>query len=380
MKSILFKTLFLILSIGVVHSLLSFSATLSEKITNSNWRELYSKPVNQWPQPTIDKGVVWEEFESLAVDTSYYERLDDPKALLGQMLFFDPKLSGSNQVSCSSCHDPELAWGDGREVSLGNDHLQGKRNTPSLYNIHARKTFFWDGRAATLEEQAQGPITAHHEMNMDAKSLAKKIKKVKGYAVLFQNAYGSTDVSYEKILQSLATFQKTILSKRSRFDAFIDGDYSKLSDEELHGLHLFRTKARCMNCHSGKYFTDESFHNIGLTYYKREYEDLGLYHVTKKAEDVGKFRTPSLRDVMYTGPWMHNGFFDNMTGIVNIYNSGMHMIDPTESEKAADPLFPQTDVLLQPLNLDDDEIVALVAFIKTLSGRQYKMERPQIPR
>jgi cytochrome c peroxidase len=380
MKSILLKTLFLILSIGIVHSLLGFSITLSEKIANTNWRELYSKPINQWPKPTIDKGVTWQEFEPLDVDTSYYERMDDPKVILGQMLFFDPKLSGSNQVSCSSCHDPELAWGDGREVSLGNDHLQGKRNTPSLYNINARKSFFWDGRATTLEEQAQGPITAHHEMNMDAKSLAKKIKNIKGYAVLFQNAYGNADVTYEKILQSLATFQKTILSKRSRFDAFIDGDYSQLSDQEIQGLHLFRTKARCMNCHSGKYFTDESFHNIGLTYYKRDYEDLGLYHITKKAEDVGKFRTPSLRDVMYTGPWMHNGLFDNMTGIVNIYNSGMHMIDPDESEKAADPLFPQTDVLLQPLNLDDDEIVALVSFIKTLSGRQYKMERPQIPR
>lgn len=380
MKSILLKTFFFVFSISIVYSLLSFGASMSEKITNENWRELYSKPNKHWPKPTIDKDVVWQELESLDIDTSYYERMEDPKVILGQMLFFDPKLSGSNQVSCSSCHDPELAWGDGREVSLGNDHLQGKRNTPSLYNINARKSFFWDGRASTLEEQAQGPITAHHEMNMNSKSLAKKIKKVKGYAGLFQNAYGNADITYEKILQSLATFQKTILSKRSRFDAFVDGDYTQLSDQEIHGLHLFRTKARCINCHSGKYLTDESFHNIGLTYYKREFEDLGLYNITKKAEDVGKFRTPSLRDVMYTGPWMHNGFFDNMTGIINIYNSGMHMIDPDEAEKAADPLFPKTDILLQPLNLDDTEIEALVAFIKTLSGRQYKMERPQIPR
>ncbi|WP_306354019.1 cytochrome-c peroxidase [Flavobacterium sp. '19STA2R22 D10 B1'] len=380
MKSILLKTLFFLLTIVVVQSLLSFTSTLGEKITNSNWRELYSKPINQWPRPTIDKGILWQELEPLAVDTSYYDRMEDPKVILGQMLFFDPKLSGSNQISCSSCHDPELAWGDGREISLGNDHLQGKRNTPSLYNINARQSFFWDGRATTLEEQAQGPLTAHHEMNMEPKGLAKKLKKVKGYSVLFQNAYGSSDITYEKVLQSLATFQKTILSKRSRFDAFMDGDYTALSDQEIEGLHLFRTKARCMNCHYGKYLTDESFHNIGLTYYKREYEDLGLYHITKKAEDVGKFRTPSLRDVMHTGPWMHNGLFDNMTGVVNMYNSGMHMIDPTESEKAADPLFPQTDVLLQSLDLNDDEIVALVSFIKTLSGRQYKMERPQIPR
>ncbi|WP_166920989.1 cytochrome-c peroxidase [Flavobacterium poyangense] len=360
--------------------LLSFSIGISEKITSPNWRELYSKPTKEWPKPNVDKGINWQEFESLNMDTLYYDTMDKPNVILGQMLFFDPKLSGSNQISCSSCHDPELAWGDAREVSLGNDHLQGKRNTPSLYNISARKSFFWDGRAATLEEQAQGPITAHHEMNMESKNLAKKLKKVKGYDVLFQNAYGSTAITYEKILQSLADFQKTIQSKRSRFDAFIDGDYSQLSDQEIEGLHLFRTKARCMNCHSGKYFTDESFHNIGLTYYKREYEDLGLFNITKKAEDVGKFRTPSLRDVMHTGPWMHNGLFDNITGVVNMYNSGMHMIDPSESEKAADPFFPKTDVLMQPLNLTDDEIVSLVSFIKTLSGRQYKMERPKILR
>ncbi|MFD2940192.1 cytochrome-c peroxidase [Flavobacterium notoginsengisoli] len=349
-------------------------------MSSANLRELYSKPVKEWPKPTIDKGVFYQEFESLEIDTSYYDVMADPKVILGQMLFFDPKLSGSNQISCSSCHDPELAWGDAREVSLGNDHLQGKRNTPSLYNIGARKTFFWDGRAATLEEQAQGPITAHHEMNMESRSLAKKLKKVKGYNVLFQNAYGTSEITYEKILKSLADFQKTIRSKRSRFDAFIDGDYTQLTDQEIEGMHLFRTKARCMNCHSGKYFTDESFHNIGLTYYKREYEDLGLYAITKKAEDVGRFRTPSLRDVMHTGPWMHNGLFDNMTGIINMYNSGMHMIDPDESEKAADPLFPQTDVLMQRLNLNDEEIVALASFIKTLSGRQYKMERPKLLR
>ena len=117
MKSILLKTFFFVFSISIVYSLLSFGASISEKITNENWRELYSKPTKQWPKPTIDKDVVWQELESLDIDTSYYERMEDPKVILGQMLFFDPKLSGSNQVSCSSCHDPELAWGDGREVS-----------------------------------------------------------------------------------------------------------------------------------------------------------------------------------------------------------------------------------------------------------------------
>src|SRR5690606_31013123 len=144
--------------------------------------------------------------------------------------------------------------------------------------------------------------------------------------------------------------------------------------------HLFRTKARCMNCHFGPYFTDEQFHNIGLTYYKRKYEDLGRYGVTNDPEDVGRFRTPSLRDVMHNDPWMHNGLFSNIMGIVNIYNSGMHMIDPSPEEKAADPLHPFTDPILRPLELTDDEKEAVVAFLGAITATQYRMQRPELPR
>ena len=339
----------------------------------------YRKAITEWPKPTIHYGVKWTEFSSIKRDSLYFQEQDRPEVILGKMLFFDPKLSYSNQISCSSCHDPEMGWTDKRRVALGNDHLMGNRNTLSLYNIADRRAFFWDGRAKSLEEQASGPLGAHQEMAMDVKVLPKKIHKIKDYRVLLQNAYGDEKVTYDRIVKALAEFQKTIKSQTSRFDQFIDGKYNALTDQEIYGMHIFRTKARCMNCHNGKNLTDESFHNIGLTYYKREYEDLGLYNVTKKAEDVGKFRTPQLRDLNLTRPWMHNGLFDQLEGIVNIYNSGMHMIDAKPGQKLKDPLYPVTDSLMQPLKLTKDEKSALISFLESLNGTKYKMRRPEFP-
>lgn len=340
----------------------------------------YKKPIAQWPSPVVDKSVDWREFEALTVDTLYYDTQELPEVVLGKALFFDPKLSKSNQISCSSCHDPEMGWTDHRQVSLGNDHLLGARNTPSLYNIATRTSYFWDGRAQTLEEQMVGPLAAHHEMDTDIQTLPAKISAIRDYNPLFKAAFGDEKVTYERIVQAIATFQKSIKSQPSRFDKFLQGEYQYLTEQEIYGLHIFRTKAGCMNCHHGKYFTDESFHNIGLTYYKREYEDLGRYLYTQKAEDVGKFKTPSLRDLLLTKPWMHHGLMDDLEGIVNLYNSGMHMIDPTEEEKRIDPLFPVTDPLMKPLELNEKEIKAIVAFLESLSGSYYKMPRPDFPR
>ncbi|WP_292009784.1 cytochrome c peroxidase [Chryseobacterium sp.] len=339
----------------------------------------YKKAITEWPKPDIDYGVEWKEFSPIKSDSNFFADQDRPNVILGKMLFFDPKLSKSSQVSCSTCHDPEMGWSDRRRVALGNDHLLGERNSISLYNIAQRQSFFWDGRAKTLEEQASGPLGAHNEMAMDVNTLPQKISQIKSYKELFQNAYGDDKITYDRIVKAIADFQRTIKSQRSRFDKFLEGKYNALSDEEIYGMHIFRTKARCMNCHNGQYLTDESFHNIGLTYYKRKYEDLGLYNTTKKAEDVGKFKTPQLRDLMLTQPWMHNGLFNDLEGIVNMYNSGMHMIDPSPEKKQADPLYPVTDPLLKPLNLNKEETKALVAFLESLSGTKYKMRRPEFP-
>lgn len=360
--------------------MLTSALTVSEKSSfheADSLRTLYARPAAEWPAPVIDSGVQWQELSALPTDTiSAALWANDPKVKLGKFLFFDPRLSASNQISCSSCHDPDLAWGDGRKVSLGNDHLQGKRNTPSLLNVDIQQKLFWDGRVDGLENQAMNPLAAHHEMNMEISLLADKLSAIPGYQPLFKAAYGNAPITLPLIVDAIASFERTIHSRESRFDEFVKGRYRKMSDLEIKGLHLFRTKARCINCHHGTYFTDGAFHNIGLTYYGRKYQDLGLYNVTHLPADVGKFRTPSLRDVMLTRPWMHNGLFDDMEGILNIYNSGMHQMKP-RPEQVNDPLFPQTDRLMQPLGLTADDKAALIAFMHAITGKPYKMPRPE---
>lgn len=375
-----FSTLKLVLLIGLLSFFFMQHTVQKYSIDYGEVAEQYKKSVQYWPSPSVDPEVKWKEFEAIEQDSNYYDTQELPEVMLGKKLFFDPKLSASSQISCSSCHNPELGWSDGQEVALGNDHLQGKRNTQSLFNIAERKSFFWDGRAKTLEEQLVGPISAHNEMNMKPEKLAGKLSKIKEYKVLFKEVYQTNNITFDKIAQALATFQKTLRSQPSKLDKFIKGDHKAMSDKEIYGMHLFRTKARCMNCHYGKYMTDESFHNIGLTYYKREYEDLGLFTITKNPNDVGKFKTPSLRDLEYTAPWMHNGLMGDLHGVVSLYNSGMQMINPTPEEKKTDPNFPVTDHLMKPLNLNEQELDAVVSFLKCISGSYYKMPRPEIPR
>lgn len=351
-------------------------------ITPDSLRKMYERPVSEWPAPWVDPGVEWQELSALpGTDSNYAEVMESPLVVLGKNLFFDPILSGSNQISCSTCHNPQTSWADKLSVPIGHDHQAGTRNAPSLLNVRERKSLFWDGRAGSLEEQALGPIEAHNEMNMDLTKLIPKLKRIEAYNELFRAAFGEGYYSMPEVLSALAAFQRTLTSRQSRFDRFVLGQKNALTNKEIHGLHLFRTSARCMNCHHGPQLTDELFHNVGLTYYGRKYQDLGRYEVTGDPDDVGRFRTPSLRDVMNTSPWMHNGLFDNMTGILNLYNSGMEMNSATAAQKAADPLYPVTDPLLKPLHLSRPEIEAIEAFLHAITATQYKMSRPEkLPR
>ena len=183
----------------------------------------------------------------------------------------------------------------------------------------------------------------------------------------------------ERIIQSLTTFQRTLLSPKSKFDKFVSGDAKQFTDQEVLGLHLFRTKARCINCHNTAYFSDNQFHNIGLTYYGREYEDLGRYNITKIATNVGEFKTPTLREVTQNAPYMHNGLFPHVRGVLNMYNAGMFHFEPKEHQKN-DTLFPKTSVLIKKLNLNEDEMQALEAFLRTLEANRYKMRAPELPK
>ncbi|MDQ7950060.1 MAG: cytochrome-c peroxidase, partial [Pedobacter sp.] len=235
----------LAISLGFLLFLSFRTIEFNGEITPDSLRKLYSKPTSEWPKPTIDPGV---DYQELGVVPPSPLDLDDQKVkdrvALGRILFFDPRLSESNQISCSSCHAPDLNWTDGREVSIGHDHAVNKRNAPSLENVWYFKRLFWDGRAETLEDQAKSPLSSDIEMHQDMKLLPKKIKKIKGYAPFFIAAFGSKEVTADKIFKSLADFQRTIVSRKSDFDRFLEGNKNSLTDQQLTGLHLFRTKAR----------------------------------------------------------------------------------------------------------------------------------------
>jgi cytochrome c peroxidase len=377
------KIKFITIGIMVFSFVILSYSKINENLSVTELKRLYSSgDYTKWPKPEIDSLVYAQGFEDIGSlgkpefpESNLYT---EEKATLGKILFFDPRLSKSGQISCANCHDPELNWGDARRVSYGEGRLQGIRNSPSLMNIAYAKIFFWDGRAATLEDQASFPIKDTKEMNFHIDLATKRLNKIKGYRSYFKKAFGKEKVTQEEILKAIATFERTLISPKSRFDKFISGDSTQLSNKEIEGLHLFRTKARCINCHNTANFSDNKFHNIGLTYYGREYEDLGRYNVTRKAENVGEFKTQSLRGAAQNAPYMHNGLFPNLRGILNMYNAGMPQPKRKEGQQN-DSLFPTTSKLIQKLQLKQSELVALEAFITSLSTGNYKMRPPELP-
>jgi len=378
------KRVFLFLTgisaILLIVSFRSFQFSAGDDIPVDSLRKIYLKPSSFWPKAEIDPGVNFVELGILPPSpVDQKNAAVRNKVALGKILFFDPRLSASNQISCSSCHAPDLSYADGREVSIGHDHAANTRNAPSLENIWFFKKLFWDGRAESLEEQAGVPMSSAIEMHQDMKVLAKKLDKIKGYQAHFKAAFGDEKISNQRIFESLAIFQRTIVSRKAPFDRFLEGSKNALTDEQVLGLHLFRTKARCMNCHHGPLFSDNEFHNVGLTYYGRKYEDLGRYHITGNKEDIGKFKTPGLRDVMRTAPWFHNGLFGNMEGVMNMYNAGMPD-QKRKPEQINDPLFPVKDKLLKGLMLTKAERTAVISFLQAISTEPWKDRAPEMPK
>ena len=252
-------------------------------------RKVYSRPPSAWPRPFVDSGVQWKELGILPA-SPIRQQLDSLKhqVTLGRILFFDPRLSGSGKISCASCHQPELSWTDGKPRSIGHEGALNKRNSPSIQNVWFYKKLFWDGRSRDLEDQAFAPINSESEMHGDMRVLSRKLANIGGYAPLFDSAYGDPGVDPDRIAGALAVFQRTIISNRSRFDSFLSGNRKALTDNEIGGLHLFRTKARCINCHHGPLFTDNLFHNNG-----HAGSDPGRFNVTHLEIDRGRFKTPS---------------------------------------------------------------------------------------
>ncbi|MCL1657529.1 cytochrome-c peroxidase [Elizabethkingia sp. HvH-WGS333] len=372
-----------IIAIVAVGLMLGYRPNDPTAYTVDELRDLYSGgDKSKWPKPHLFAEAE-EDFQDIGPLADMQYPADNPysedKMELGKTLFFDPRLSKSGQIACASCHNPELGWADGNRVSFGHDRQNGTRNAPTLLNIGFAKTFFWDGRSATLEEQVKAPIENPVEMNLHMSLATKNIRKIKGYKSYFEKAFGTTEITEDRIAKAIATFERSLISPPSRFDKFVSGKRNALTDAEVKGLHLFRTKANCINCHNTPYFSDQKFHNLGLTYYGRKYEDLGRYLVTLKNEDVGKFKTPTLREVSENKPYMHNGLFPELANIVMMYNAGMGRETP-RGDQVNDPKFPHKSGMVEKLNMTDEEVFDVVAFLKTLNSYKYKMRAPELPK
>lgn len=329
-------------------------------------RAVYAASPDHWPAPHVDPGVKWQELAPLPAQPP--TPADNPstpaKVALGRRLFDEPRLSLSGQIACASCHDRDLGWADGRRVSFGHDRQSGRRNAPSVAMSAYAQPLFWDGRAATLEEQALFPIHDPKEMAFSPEAATERLQADPEYREQFAKVFGDARIDPQRLGQALAAFQRSLVPRNNRFDRFLRGNPRMLDDEQLLGLHLFRTQARCMNCHSGPALTDNDFHNLGLHFHGRPKQDLGRYEITGDPADAGKFRTPSLRGVTRTGPWMHDGGFTTLQAVLSLYNIGGAR--PRARQATPDSPVPQPDPLLQRLDLERDQLKAIEAFLETL--------------
>ena len=291
--------------------------------------------------------------------------LTEQGIVLGERLFHDPRLSINNSQSCASCHDRSLAFTDAKRVSIGAQGQVGKRQSMPLFNLAWSQAFFWDGRAKTLREQVLMPITDPHEMN---EKLPNVIAKLAGEGPAFEKAFGSPEINAERIAKALEQYLLSLISQDSRFDRAAR-KVATLTEQEKRGLQLFVTEhdpkrglfgADCFHCHGGTLFTDHQFKNNGLELAE---DDLGQMLVTGKATDRAKFKTPSLRNIAVTAPYMHDGRFATLEEVVAHYNGPLHRSDTLDPNLAKHP-----EAGLQ-LSAEDQQ--ALVAFLKTLTDEAF---------
>ncbi len=289
--------------------------------------------------------------------------ITDAKVALGKDLYFDKRLSQNDTVSCETCHNPMMGWTDHKPVSTGIHGQHGTRNAPTVLNSAYNQQQFWDGRAPSLEKQIEGPVANPVEMGFSLAGAAKRIGGIKGYAPLFQAAFGSPKVTFDRIEKAIASFERTVLTGNSPYDRYVAGDTKALSPQAAAGMALFFGKANCDACHAGKNFSDGDYHNIGVGM-NSKHPDWGRYLVTKVEADRGKFKTPTLRDLPETYPYMHDGSVKTLAEVIKFYNQG------GEKNKWLDPQ-------IRPLHLDDAEQAELVAFLDALNGTQDQVAPPK---
>ncbi|MCE3007819.1 MAG: c-type cytochrome [Bacteroidetes bacterium] len=285
-------------------------------------------------------------------------RLTTSRVNLGKRLFFDPVLSRDGSISCGSCHLPEKAFTDGRQLSAGVAGRLGMRNAPSLVNMAFLPRFFnWDGGTPSLELQALVPLESHLEMDLPVHESVERLRADPDYVERFRMAYG-TEPTVGSLTRALAAYTRTLVSADSRYDQYVrSGNQSHLTDAELRGMELFNNeKGDCFHCHGTDLFTSNGFHNTAIT---ATIGDRGRGQITLNARDDGKFKVPSLRNVALTAPYMHNGSMATLEEVVRHYNRGGHAENPNK------------DPLMRPLNLSEQEIVDLVAFLNALTDEEF---------
>lgn len=283
---------------------------------------------------------------------------------LGRTLFFDPRLSGTNTMSCATCHDPDKGWSDGRPVAVGDAGQPLARGTLSIMNSGFATILMWDGRAATLEAQALAPITATDEMNQPMPLLLQELRAVKGYIPLFEQAYPGEGITEATVAKALAAFQRSIVSGQSPFDRWRRGQPDAMSESAQRGFFLFRNKANCAVCHMDFNFTDDDFHNIGVRDVGAP--DPGRSAVTRNPLHRSAFKTPGLRDVALTAPYMHNGLYATLDEVVEHYDRGGDSADNLSGH-------------IKPLRLSTQDKADLVAFMHALTAPVAPIDRPRLP-
>jgi cytochrome c peroxidase len=330
-------------------------------------QRVYRQPSSEWPAAHYDADVVVAELAPWPGTRGPVA--PSAQVALGQRLFEDPILSASGQISCQSCHHPELGWGDGLSRAIGHGRTRGLRNAPALFNAAQRDTFGWAGGVDSLAAQLRIAMTHPAEMGAQALSdITARLNADGRYRQRFNAVYGDEDITPGHLDTALIAFLST-LERPTPLDRFLAGDHTRLDAQELWGMHLFRTKARCINCHGGPLLSDQGFHNLGLSFFLQPAEDLGRYRDTGNPEDAGRFRTPSLRHVAQTAPYMHNGVFRDLRSVVMFYTQGGGETRVRNDHEAAHPLYPfvlRKDALLEPVALTREEVDALTAFLSAL--------------
>jgi cytochrome c peroxidase len=284
------------------------------------------------------------------------------KVALGQMLFFDPRLSGSGAISCATCHNPGLAWGDGLPKGLGHMGTHLRRRTPTILNVAYGEPYLWDGRAATLEDQAKGPLGSAAEMNMQLDAALTRIQSISGYRTAFEHAYPNQPIALDTIAAAIATYERTVVSGEAPFDRWVKGDEHAVSDAAKRGFVLFNGKANCAGCHVGWRMTDDGFHDIGLPD-----NDRGRAEVAPGITQLEHaFKTPTLRNVNQRAPFMHDGSLTTLAAVIDHYDSGFaHR--------------PSLDTQMRPLGLTAAEKTDLVALLDTFTSVDTPSVVPNLP-